>query len=155
MIQLRLNILLKPIGVSESFISRCKESCDILIGAYEREELVGCCVLTQINNQTIQLRQMAVDIAVQGTGIGAAIVEFAESIAKEKGYTILLMHARDTVIPFYEKCGYYTVDGGFNFVFRLALTENFFVCFIYKVRSQLYKFNVPLSSHHQQPTIAR
>ncbi len=114
MISLRLNVLLKPIGVPASFINRDKEATDILIGAFENEELIGCCVLTKIDEQTIQLRQMAVTIAAQGTGIGAAIVDFAEKTAKEKGFKILIMHARDVVIPFYQKCGYNIAGEGFK-----------------------------------------
>ena len=114
MIDLRLNVLLKPIGVPASFINQEKEANDILIGAFEKEELTGCCVLTKIDEHTVQLRQMAVDITAQGTGIGAAIVDFAENIAKEKGFKTLMMHARDAVIPFYEKCGYDIADEGFT-----------------------------------------
>ena len=114
MIDLRLNVLLKPIGVPASFINQEKEANDILIGAFEKEELTGCCVLTKIDEHTVQLRQMAVDITAQGTGIGAAIVDFAENIAKEKGFKTLMMHARDAVIPFYEKCGYDIADDGFT-----------------------------------------
>ncbi len=113
MIALRLNVLLKPIGVPASFINQEKEANDILIGAFEKDELIGCCVLTEVNENTVQLRQMAVDITAQGTGIGAAIVDFAETIAKEKGYRTLMMHARDAVISFYEKCGYDIADDGF------------------------------------------
>lgn len=114
MISLRLNVLLKPIGVPASFINRDKEAEDILIGVFEKKELIGCCVLTKIDEQIIQLRQMAVAIAAQGTGIGAAIVDFAEKTTKEKGFKILMMHARDVVIPFYEKCGYHIADEGFK-----------------------------------------
>ncbi len=114
MIHLRITVLLNPIGVPASFINKEKEAADVLIGAFEKEELVGCCVLTKINEQTVQLRQMAVDIAAQGTGIGGAIVDFAEKTAKEKGFKILMMHARDVVITFYEKCGYHIAGGGFT-----------------------------------------
>jgi predicted GNAT family N-acyltransferase len=49
---------------------------------------------------------MAVDTKSQGTGVGAAIILFAEEEANKRGYKTLMMHARDVVIPFYEKCGY-------------------------------------------------
>lgn len=106
MVVLRMNVLLKPIGVPRSYIDPLREADDVLIGAYENGQLIGCCILTRINAQVVQLRQMAVDAAFQGKGVGAAIVSFAEEVAKEKGCQTLLMHARDTVIPFYEKCGY-------------------------------------------------
>jgi ribosomal protein S18 acetylase RimI-like enzyme len=56
--------------------------------------------------QKIRLRQMAVHDSVQGKGIGASIMSFAENIAKDKGYKYMVMHARDTAIGFYEKFGY-------------------------------------------------
>lgn len=49
---------------------------------------------------------MAVENTVQKKGIGAGIVTYAENTAKEKGYKVLIMHARDTVLDFYKKCGY-------------------------------------------------
>ena len=42
----------------------------------------------------------------RGKKIGAAIVEFAEEVALENNFSILIMHARDPVIDFYKKCGY-------------------------------------------------
>ena len=49
---------------------------------------------------------MAVHPSLQGKGTGAAIILFAESVAKDKGFTTLMMHARNPVIDFYKKCGY-------------------------------------------------
>jgi predicted GNAT family N-acyltransferase len=106
MVALRLKVLLEPIGVPASYIDREKEKQDILIGAFEHEEIIGCCVLTQKNEDTIQLRQMAVATEVQGTGVGAAILQFAEETAKGRGYKVLMMNARDAVLDFYKKCGY-------------------------------------------------
>ncbi|MDB5196267.1 MAG: family N-acetyltransferase [Flaviaesturariibacter sp.] len=103
---LRLEVLLNPIGVPASYINPEKEAADILVAAFEEDRMVGCCILTRLNETTLQLRQMAVDTASQGTGVGAAIIVFAEEEAKRSGYKLLMMHARDVVIPFYEKCGY-------------------------------------------------
>ena len=41
------------------------------------------------------------------------IIQFAENIARDKGYRTLTMHARDTAIGFYEKYGYKVEGGGF------------------------------------------
>jgi GNAT superfamily N-acetyltransferase len=110
MIQLRISQLLKPIGVPASYIEREKESNDILIGAFQNEEIIGCCVLTPKDNATIQLRQMTVRSDFRGKGIGAAIIEFAEELARKNNFLLLIMHARDPVIEFYKKCGY-EIDG--------------------------------------------
>jgi predicted GNAT family N-acyltransferase len=78
----------------------------IFIGAFEKDELVGCCVLTKKTNESIQLRQMAVKKSVQGKGAGRAIIRFAEDEARNLNYRQLILNARDPVIGFYTKCGY-------------------------------------------------
>lgn len=106
MVKLRISALLEPIGVSASYIDKEKEKNDCMIGAFKENKLVGCCVLTRIDAAVIQLRQMAVDPAWQGKGIGSAIINFAEKTARLKGFLTLRMHARNPVIEFYKKCGY-------------------------------------------------
>ena len=106
MIDLRVSQLLAPIGVPATFIEKTKEQDDYLVGAFEKQELIGCCILTPINNTIIQLRQMAVRSDYRGKGVGAAIIDFAERLANENKFSILMMHARDPVLDFYKKCGY-------------------------------------------------
>ncbi|HJW17581.1 MAG TPA: GNAT family N-acetyltransferase, partial [Flavisolibacter sp.] len=106
MIELRITALLSPIGVPAHYIVPEKEKNDILIAALEQSEMIGCCILTPIDNEQIQLRQMAVRDDYQGKGIGAQIIAFAEQTAKQKGFSILSMNARNPVIGFYEKSGY-------------------------------------------------
>ncbi len=114
MIALRIKVLLQPIGVPPSYINREKEKEDILIGAFENGTIAGCCVLTPKNAHTVQLRQMAVATEQQGSGIGAAIVAFAEQVAKEHHFTRLMMHARSAVAGFYLKSGYTIVGDEFE-----------------------------------------
>ncbi|MBA2328159.1 MAG: GNAT family N-acetyltransferase [Flavisolibacter sp.] len=114
MIELRLNVLLEPIGVPATYIEREQEKDDLLIGAFNEDIIVGCCVLTPGNKDVIQLRQMAVLTALHGKGVGAAIVEFAEDIAASNGFKILMMHARSVVVDFYRKCGYEIVGDEFE-----------------------------------------
>lgn len=106
MIGLRIRALLNPIGVPVSYIKKENEKTDLLIAAFEGDIIIGCCVLTPKGNGVMQLRQMAVDPAFQGKGIGAEIIAFAEQKAQDEGFAKLMMHARNPVIGFYEKCGY-------------------------------------------------
>ena len=114
MLLLRIDVLLNPINIAPSYINREKENEDILIGAFEEDEMIGCCVLTKKDEFTLQLRQMAVRVNRQTKGAGTAILNFAEKITQEKGYRCLMMHARDVVIPFYQKCGYTIIGNGFT-----------------------------------------
>jgi N-acetylglutamate synthase-like GNAT family acetyltransferase len=91
-----------------------KEKEDILIAAFDDEEMLGCCVLTRLDPTTIRLRQMAVQGNLQGKGIGASILSFAENLARDKGFNKIIMHARDTAQGFYEKLGFKVVGERFS-----------------------------------------
>ena len=106
MVQLRNLILRQPLGLSFTEEELEKEKNDILIAAFDDDEILGCCMLCPLNNNTLRLRQMAVRDNLHGKGVGASIMTFAENLARDKGYSSMIMHARDTAIGFYEKFGY-------------------------------------------------
>jgi predicted GNAT family N-acyltransferase len=106
MVELRMTVLLDPVGIPRSYINPEKEKEDILIGAFENDQLIGCCILTKIDDYIIQLKQMAVYTHLQQKGIGSLIVAFAEEKAWKKHCSTLMLHARDKVVDFYKKCGY-------------------------------------------------
>src|SRR5882757_1442184 len=106
MVQLRNDMLRKPLGLSLTPDELEKEKEEILIGAFEEDKMLGCCMLIKTDNQTVRLRQMAVLNNLQGKGIGRALMQFAENIARDRGFRKITMHARKTAIGFYEKLGY-------------------------------------------------
>jgi predicted GNAT family N-acyltransferase len=106
MINLRKEILRKPLGLSFTEEELAKEKEDILIGAFDDDTILACCLLTKMDDKCIKLRQMAVQNNLQGKGIGASMMNFAETVARDKGYKKLVMHARKTALGFYEKLGY-------------------------------------------------
>jgi GNAT superfamily N-acetyltransferase len=110
MLDLRYELLRKPLGLRFEQEELEKEKEDILIAAFDEAKMLGCCLLTRINQEKIKLRQMAVLNNNQGKGIGASLMSFAETLARDNGYTFLVMHARKVAVGFYEKQGY-TVDG--------------------------------------------
>jgi N-acetylglutamate synthase-like GNAT family acetyltransferase len=114
MVHLRYEILRKPIGLHFEKEELEKEKEDILMGAFEDGRILGCCLLTKVDGQTVRLRQMAVPNSMQGKGIGRALMVFAENIARDLGYKTLIMHARKTAIGFYEKLGYNTSGNEFE-----------------------------------------
>ena len=108
MVQLRNDILRKPLGLVFLPDELEKEKEDILIGAFEDDKMLGCCMLINTDPGTVRLRQMAVLNTLQGKGIGKALMQFAENIARDRGYRKITMHARKTATGFYEKLGYTT-----------------------------------------------
>jgi N-acetylglutamate synthase-like GNAT family acetyltransferase len=113
MVQLRYEILRKPLKLFFEKEELEKEKEDILIGAYEEDKILGCCMLKKIDADTVRLRQMAVANNLQGKGIGASMMNFAENVARDAGYKKIRMHARKTAIGFYEKLGYSVIGNEF------------------------------------------
>jgi N-acetylglutamate synthase-like GNAT family acetyltransferase len=113
MLRLRNDLLRKPLGLNFDLQELEKEKDDVLMGAFEDDRLLGCCLLTRVDAKTMRLRQMAVPNNLQGKGIGRALMVFAENIARDMGYETLMMHARVTATGFYEKLGYVKKDGQF------------------------------------------
>lgn len=106
MIHLREEILRKPLHLTFEADEMDSEKNDILIGAFDEEKMLGCCILTRVDTRVVRLRQMAVQNNLQGKGIGASMMNFAENLARDSGYKKLIMHARKTAVGFYEKLGY-------------------------------------------------
>lgn len=106
MLKLRDEILRKPLGLQFSDEELEKEKDNMHMVAYEDERMLGCCMLVEEEPGTVRLRQMAVVNDVQGKGIGRALMQFAENLARDRGYKRITMHARKNAIGFYEKMGY-------------------------------------------------
>jgi ribosomal protein S18 acetylase RimI-like enzyme len=62
-----------------------------------------------------QIRFMAVNTAFQRMGLGKAILRFTEHLGKKKFPNLerIMLHARETSIPFYEANGYRIVESSY------------------------------------------
>lgn len=114
MVKLRDDILRRPLGLSFSPEELEKEKNNLMMGAYEDDQMLGCCMLVEEQPETVRLRQMAVLNDLQGKGIGKALMQFAENLARDRGYKKITMHARKNAIGFYEKMGYRKVGEEFQ-----------------------------------------
>lgn len=112
MVALRNDMLRRPLGLVFTQDELAREAQDILIGAFAApglpgaNRLIGCLVLTPAAGERIQLRQMAVAEDHQLSGLGSALVRFAEARARARGFSQVFLHARLEAVPFYEKLGY-------------------------------------------------
>lgn len=106
MVKLRDDILRRPLGLSFSPSELEKEKDNMLIGAFEEEQMLGCCMLVEEKPGTVRLRQMAVLNDLQGKGVGRALMNFAENLARDRGFKTISMHARKGTTMFFEKMGY-------------------------------------------------
>lgn len=114
LVQLRYEVLRVPLGLTFTADFLAKDAADILIGAFEEEEAIGCCQLTPHPKSVFQLRQMAVAGKRQGGGIGARLIQYAEEVARQNGGTQIRLHAREVAADFYKKLGYTPIGDPFT-----------------------------------------
>jgi ribosomal protein S18 acetylase RimI-like enzyme len=108
---LRYAVLRQPLGLDYSEAQIAEEWNQYHLAAYRNDgALLGYLNLTPAEHGLVKMRQVAVSPAAQGQGIGAALVAASETLAREEGFSHMVLHARETAVSFYKKLGY-TVEG--------------------------------------------
>lgn len=105
-VDLRHDVLRKPLGLSLSEEQLEAEANDVHLAAFEGGECMACCVLTPYAAGTVKMRQVAVRPDLQGQGVGSRLVAYFEAVARERGAKLIVLNARDTAVAFYERLGY-------------------------------------------------
>ncbi|MDB4737855.1 GNAT family N-acetyltransferase [Verrucomicrobiales bacterium] len=104
---LRDELLRKPLGMS-LFDQDLGEEKDFihLIGKNEEQELIAYLQFKKIEERTLKMQQVVVAEHAQGKGIGRRLVLFSEQFAIMSGFSSIILHARESVIEFYERLDY-------------------------------------------------
>ena len=105
-LELRDAVLRRPLGRQLSAKdTECDETACHLVCCLD-ERLVACLVLIPLAGGDVRMRQVAVAPDAQRRGIGTALVNYAEALARERGFRRMVLNARESAVPFYEKSGY-------------------------------------------------
>ena len=59
-----------------------------------------------------QVRYMAVEEPLRGRGLGQAVLDELERLAKRQGMSVIVLDAREAAVGFYRRNGYEAVDEG-------------------------------------------
>lgn len=105
-VALRFEILRRPLGLTFDPEQLAAEDRELHLAVFAEDELMACLVLTPLADGQIKMRQVAVQAGQQGQGLGRKLVEFSEVVARERGFTRMVLNARDTAVPFYLRLGY-------------------------------------------------
>lgn len=70
-----------------------------------RDRLLACLILVP-HGEEIKMRQVAVSPPLQGRGLGKRLVVCSEALAVAHGFRTMILHARETAVPFYQAMGY-------------------------------------------------
>lgn len=115
-VALRFQVLREPLGLSFTREELEQEKDHFHIVCYDNGVLAGCLVLVPQADHVIKMRQVAVDPSFQGLGIGRSLVKFAEEFARDRAFEQVVLHARETAVPFYERLEYQKVGERFEAV---------------------------------------
>jgi GNAT superfamily N-acetyltransferase len=66
-----------------------------------------------VGEAALQLKGMAVDDSLQGSGIGVQIIAAGLALATERGVSIVWARARDSALGFYVRCGFTEIGPGY------------------------------------------
>jgi len=106
-LRLYYDVLYRDYGVAEEADWAHMDAAGELLLAVTGERVLGAIrLLGTPGERSRQLRQLAVEPAVRGGGIGTGLVRAAEESAAAAGACEVWLHARDTAFRFYERLGY-------------------------------------------------
>ena len=103
---LRFNVLREPWNQPLGSEVLADEDQAIHAIAAEGEEVLGVARMHESSPNQGQVRCVAIATAAQGKGIGKAIMAYLEDQAKAKGWTEIVLEARENAVPFYRAIGY-------------------------------------------------
>lgn len=101
---------------SETMIDKYLENGDVF-GLYD-EELRSICVLSEVDQDTCELKNIATYQQYQGKGFASALIEHISEVHKDK-YKYMLVGTGEvpSILRFYERCGF----------IKSHIIKNFFV----------------------------
>ena len=103
---LRFNVLREPWNQPLGSEVLADEDQAIHAIAVEDNEVLGVARMHESAEKQGQVRCVATATAAQGKGIGKAIMSYLEEQAKAKGWTEIVLEARENAVPFYQRIGY-------------------------------------------------
>lgn len=112
-LDLRHRILRLPLGLSLFEEDLASDADDIHIAAFENTKIVGILLLKPLDNQTVKMRQVAIDEGYKASGIGTKMIAFAEKYCRENNIKTITLNARETAVAFYKKNEYQIVSDVF------------------------------------------
>lgn len=103
---LRFSVLREPWNQQQGSEVLADEDQAIHAIAVEEGEVLGVARVHESASKQGQVRCVAIATAAQGKGIGKAIMAYVEEKARLKGWSEIVLEARENAVPFYQAIGY-------------------------------------------------
>jgi len=103
---LRDRVLRIPLGLHLSDLDLRDENEQVhLVAISDQGQMIGC-VLVAFSGNVAKARQLAIEGAYQGRGIGTELMKRAEQAVRARNIRTVTLHGRATARGFFEKLGY-------------------------------------------------
>jgi len=107
---LRYEVLRRPWGQASGTERDAEEETSIHAFIKENNKVLAVGRLQFVDENTAQVRFMAVAPDQQGKGLGKMVLFYLEERALESGRNRVILHARENALKFYESCGYRIIE---------------------------------------------
>jgi len=112
--ELRNRVLRMPLGLHLSELDLHDEVAQVhLVAINGRGQVIGC-VLIAFSGGVAKARQLAVEGAYRGRGIGIELMKRAEDAIRARNIRTVTLHGRVTARGFFERLGYAAVSEVFT-----------------------------------------
>ena len=111
---LRYRVLREPLGKERGSERNEGDEAGIHFGLFDAEKILGIARLDKVDKDTSQVRFVAIELTLQGTGLGKQLMTEVEKTAKNMGYGKMILHARDYALPFYKKLNYQLIGESYK-----------------------------------------
>ncbi|GCC51728.1 N-acetyltransferase [Chryseotalea sanaruensis] len=85
--------------------------------------IIGCYVLQSVNRESIEIKNIAIEPAYQGKGVGTHLLNHAFEIAKTKGFEKILIGTGNSSVA--QLCLYQKVGFRINKIIKDFFTDNY------------------------------
>lgn len=105
-LELRDKVLRQPLGMSIYDDPLEAEKKDLHIVVMEESQVIGVCFYRSIDQETMQMKQVAVDPSFQPRHIGREMFIQSVQRLKQRQIKTIMVHARENALGFYQKLGF-------------------------------------------------
>lgn len=103
---LRDQVLRIPLGMSIYNDPLENEKNDLHIVVKDQQQVIGVCYYRKINQETMQMKQVAISPIYQHQHIGKTMFNESKKILVDLGVKNIIVHARESALGFYKKLGF-------------------------------------------------
>jgi predicted GNAT family N-acyltransferase len=113
-VDLRYRVLREPLVLEWTPDELEADKNDRHFALWVESKVVACAINHRLDAGRVKLRQMAVDPAYQGKGVGRKFLTQLEETLWREGVKRIELHAREHAMGFYQSLGYHKIGSSFQ-----------------------------------------